>query len=59
MTDKQDKGNRSPLGKRPYHPPQLLIYGDVNKLTRAKDFTSMTNDGSIGMFGPWTLPLKS
>lgn len=45
MTDKRGKQDRSRLEKRPYHSPQLYIYGDVNKLTRAKSWTMGTLDG--------------
>jgi hypothetical protein len=36
MTTNQGNGKSTELEKRPYHRPRLLIYGDVNSLTRAK-----------------------
>jgi hypothetical protein len=49
MTDKQGERNQSRPEKRPYHPPQLYVYGDINKLTRAKDLTG-NPDGRV-LFG--------
>jgi hypothetical protein len=59
MSERKDKGKKPRLERRPYHQPRLTIYGDVNRLTRAMDFTSPTADGATGMWGPFTLPLRS
>lgn len=53
MTDKQDRLDWPRLEKRPYHPPRLYIYGDVNSLTRAKTPWTGTNDGKL--IGPFNL----
>lgn len=59
MTDRRDKRGQSKSEKRPYHRPRLVIYGDVNTLTRAKDFMSAKLDGATGMIAWFTVPLRS
>ena len=51
---------QSESGKRPYHSPTLLVYGDVNKLTHAQAiFSFKPLDGRVTMVGPITLQWRS
>jgi len=60
MTDRHGKPTQSGSGKRPYHRPKLFVYGDVNKLTRAKMiFSRNPLDGKTKMFGMFTLQWRS
>ena len=59
MSDRRDDSKPVAPDKRPYRQPRLFLYGDVAKLTRAKDFTSMTRDGAIGMWWGLDVPLRS
>lgn len=42
MSGKKGEHNRSEGVKRPYHPPQLHVYGDINKVTGARIFNFFT-----------------
>lgn len=58
MTDDKHEKRTLESQKRPYHRPRLLVYGDVNNLTRAKDVMGTTKDGAT-WGGPFKLPLYS
>lgn len=42
MSSRDFEHDRSEGEKRPYHPPRLHVYGDINKVTGARIFNFFT-----------------
>ena len=44
---RSNPANREPTGKRPYHPPSLLVYGKVALLTQSGSGNCMSDGSAI------------
>ncbi|MBI4614089.1 MAG: lasso RiPP family leader peptide-containing protein [Planctomycetes bacterium] len=40
------KGEKGGQGKKPYHPPRLVVYGDLRRLTMSKAGTKSDGGGA-------------
>lgn len=44
----ESRANDTDTHTKPYHPPHLVIYGDIREITRVNGGTTGMNDGGGG-----------